>query len=86
MSGLITGIAAVHYYYMRDHYMATGENPTALRYIDWTLTGLALVSTLTHWGLQHGMLSSLATSGGASSLRILQRSESVFQVLTSHVT
>jgi bacteriorhodopsin len=38
VSGLITGIAAVHYYYMRDYYMVTGENPTALRYIDWTLT------------------------------------------------
>jgi bacteriorhodopsin len=38
VSGLITGIAAVHYYYMRDYYSATGENPTALRYIDWTLT------------------------------------------------
>jgi sensory rhodopsin len=38
VSGLITGIAAVHYYYMRDYYGATGENPTALRYIDWTLT------------------------------------------------
>ncbi len=38
VSGLITGIAAVHYYYMRDYYMATGENPTALRYIDWILT------------------------------------------------
>lgn len=38
VSGLITGIAAVHYYYMRDFYAATGENPTALRYIDWTLT------------------------------------------------
>jgi bacteriorhodopsin len=38
ISGLITGIAAVHYYYMRDYYLATGENPTALRYIDWTLT------------------------------------------------
>ncbi len=38
VSGLITGIAAVHYYYMRDYYMATGDNPTALRYIDWTLT------------------------------------------------
>jgi len=38
VSGLITGIAAVHYYYMRDVYIATGENPTALRYIDWTLT------------------------------------------------
>ncbi len=38
VSGLITGIAAVHYYYMRDVYISTGENPTALRYIDWTLT------------------------------------------------
>lgn len=38
VSGLITAIAAVHYFYMRDYYMATGENPTALRYIDWTLT------------------------------------------------
>jgi bacteriorhodopsin len=38
VSGLITGIAAVHYYYMRDYYVATGENPTSLRYIDWTLT------------------------------------------------
>ncbi len=38
VSGLITGIAAVHYYYMRDYYAVSGENPTALRYIDWTLT------------------------------------------------
>lgn len=38
VSGLITGIAAVHYYYMKDYYIATGENPTSLRYIDWTLT------------------------------------------------
>ena len=38
ISGLITGIAAVHYYYMRDYYAASGTNPTALRYIDWTLT------------------------------------------------
>ncbi len=38
ISGLITGIAAVHYYYMRDYYGATGENPIVLRYIDWTLT------------------------------------------------
>lgn len=38
VSGLITMIAAVHYYYMRDYYAATGSNPTALRYIDWTLT------------------------------------------------
>jgi bacteriorhodopsin len=38
VSGLITFIAAVHYYYMRDYYMAYGESPTFFRYIDWTLT------------------------------------------------
>lgn len=38
VSGLITGIAAVHYYYMRDFYLATGNSPTAFRYVDWTLT------------------------------------------------
>ena len=37
VSGLITFIAAVHYYYMRDEYVA-GKAPTVLRYIDWTLT------------------------------------------------
>ena len=38
VSALITGIAAVHYYYMRDYYLSTGKTPTALRYIDWSLT------------------------------------------------
>lgn len=38
ISGLITMIAAVHYYYMRDQYLATGQSPTEFRYIDWTLT------------------------------------------------
>lgn len=38
VSGLITGIAAVHYYYMRDFYLQTGTSPTAFRYVDWTLT------------------------------------------------
>ena len=38
VSGLITGIAAVHYYYMRDYYASTGDSPVVLRYVDWTLT------------------------------------------------
>jgi bacteriorhodopsin len=38
VSALITGIAAAHYYYMRDFYLQTGESPTAFRYVDWTLT------------------------------------------------
>ena len=38
VSGLITGIAAVHYFYMKDYYMDGNGSPTALRYVDWTLT------------------------------------------------
>lgn len=38
VSGLITMIAAVHYFYMRGYYLETGDSPTEFRYIDWTLT------------------------------------------------
>ncbi|GAB5550936.1 MAG: bacteriorhodopsin-like [Saprospiraceae bacterium] len=38
VSGLITFIAAVHYYYMRDFWATTGSSPTEFRYIDWILT------------------------------------------------
>jgi bacteriorhodopsin len=38
VSGLITFIAAVHYFYMRDYYVSTGESPTFFRYVDWLLT------------------------------------------------
>jgi bacteriorhodopsin len=38
VSGLITMIAAVHYFYMRDYYLEFGTSPTEFRYIDWTLT------------------------------------------------
>ena len=38
VSALITGIAAVHYYYMRDYYLGTGDSPTFFRYVDWILT------------------------------------------------
>ncbi len=38
VSGLITFIASVHYYYMRDIWLSTGTSPTEFRYIDWVLT------------------------------------------------
>ncbi len=38
VAGLITFIAAVHYFYMRDYWAETGTSPTELRYIDWILT------------------------------------------------
>ncbi|WP_395050462.1 bacteriorhodopsin-like [Flavobacterium sp.] len=38
VSGLITFIAAVHYFYMRDYWASFGESPTFFRYVDWILT------------------------------------------------
>lgn len=38
VSGLITFIAAVHYFYMRDYWSSFGESPTFFRYVDWILT------------------------------------------------
>lgn len=38
VSGLITFIAAVHYWYMRDYWAANAESPTFFRYVDWVLT------------------------------------------------
>tara|TARA_X000000950_G_C13878980_1_gene646051 strand:+ start:251 stop:922 length:672 start_codon:yes stop_codon:yes gene_type:complete len=38
VSALITGIAAVHYFYMREVWGASQTSPVALRYIDWILT------------------------------------------------
>ena len=38
VSGLITFIAAVHYWYMRDYWAVNAESPTFFRYVDWILT------------------------------------------------
>ena len=38
VSGLITFIAAVHYFYMRDYWETNMESPTFFRYVDWMLT------------------------------------------------
>ena len=38
VSGIITFIAAVHYWYMRDYWATVGESPTFFRYVDWVLT------------------------------------------------
>ena len=38
VSGLITFIAAVHYFYMRDYWASFNESPTFFRYVDWVLT------------------------------------------------
>jgi bacteriorhodopsin len=38
VSGIITFIAAVHYFYMRDYWASFEESPTFFRYVDWILT------------------------------------------------
>ena len=39
IAGLITGVAAWHYFYMREAWMLTGgESPTEIRYVDWFIT------------------------------------------------
>ena len=38
VAGLVTGVAFVHYMYMRDVWISTGDTPTVYRYIDWLIT------------------------------------------------
>lgn len=38
VAALVTGIAWYHYTYMREHWVATGESPLVMRYIDWLIT------------------------------------------------
>ena len=38
VAGLITGIAFIHYLYMRGVWVQTGDTPTVYRYIDWLIT------------------------------------------------
>ena len=38
VAGLVTGVAFVHYMYMREVWVMTGDSPTVYRYIDWLIT------------------------------------------------
>ena len=38
VAGLVTGIAFIHYIYMRGVWVQTGDSPTVYRYIDWLIT------------------------------------------------
>jgi bacteriorhodopsin len=69
VSGLVTLVAAVHYFYMRDVWVTTGQSPTVFRYIDWLITvplqmiefylilsAIAVVSAGVFWRLLIGTL------------------------------
>ena len=38
VAGLVTLVAAVHYFYMRDVWVSGGGTPTVYRYVDWIIT------------------------------------------------
>mgnify|MGYP001182585228 CR=1 FL=1 len=38
VAGLVTGVAFIHYIYMRGVWVQTGDSPTVYRYIDWLIT------------------------------------------------
>ena len=38
VAAMVTGIAAIHYFYMRGVWIETGSSPTVFRYVDWLLT------------------------------------------------
>ena len=38
VAAMVTGIAAIHYFYMRGVWADTGDSPTVFRYVDWLLT------------------------------------------------
>jgi bacteriorhodopsin len=38
VGGLVTLVAAVHYMYMREYWVAVQSSPVVYRYIDWTIT------------------------------------------------
>ena len=38
VAGPVTGIAFIHYMYMREVWVSTGDSPTVYRYIDWLIT------------------------------------------------
>ena len=44
VSGLVTLVAAVHYFYMREVWVTTGSTPTVFRYIDWMITVPLLIT------------------------------------------
>ena len=42
VAGLVTGVAFIHYMYMRDVWVMTGDSPTVYRYIDWLITNISI--------------------------------------------
>lgn len=74
VAAMVTGIAAIHYFYMRGVWITTGDSPTVFRYVDWLLTvplqiiefflilsAIAVVSASLFWRLLVASLVMLVT-------------------------
>lgn len=74
VAAMVTGIAAIHYFYMRGVWIMTGDSPTVFRYVDWLLTvplqiiefflilsAIAVVSASLFWRLLVASLVMLVT-------------------------
>lgn len=74
VAAMVTGIAAIHYFYMRGVWVMTGDSPTVFRYVDWLLTvplqiiefflilsAIAVVSASLFWRLLVASLVMLVT-------------------------
>lgn len=74
VAAMVTGIAAIHYFYMRGVWVSTGESPIVFRYVDWLLTvplqivefylilaAIAVVRTALFWKLLIASLVMLIT-------------------------
>ena len=50
IGALVQIVAAVHYFYMRDVWVTTGDTPTVYRYVDWLITvPLQMVDFTSSW-------------------------------------
>ena len=38
VAAMVTGVAAIHYFYMRGVWVESGQSPVVLRYVDWLIT------------------------------------------------
>ena len=69
VAAMVTGIAAIHYFYMRGVWIETNASPTVFRYVDWLLTvplqivefylilaAIAVVRAALFWKLMIGSL------------------------------
>ena len=54
VAAMVTGIAAIHYFYMRGVWIETGQSPLVFRYVDWLYRTASVCGVLFDSGSYHG--------------------------------